>query len=265
MKRNFITHFAAIAPLTLAVASCMLAQEADRKATAPADDRDDPNLPGLASPAGLEIQWSQYTRGYPQILLVSPRLEVSNSPAHYMGWNDQGSWIRSEDGGRVYIWNFAKKTLTKAFDSEAQIPQETLATLHNFKDKKLLANYKPAPPAPRPAGPKPDTPDTSRQAAFFGGAGNAAQPFPGAITGSGAAIQDGVLTFTRADNTKASYKVVRPKVAQGAAGNTGTWIARQDEAKGILFTVQGDGTLTGREMPAQFIQMLMQGTAPQMR
>ena len=113
---------------------------------------------------------------------------------------------------------------------------------------------------PQQTGPKPVTPDTSRQAAFFGGAGNST-PAPAAITGSGALVQDGVLTFIRADKTKASYKVVRPKAAQGVAGNAGAWIAMQDGGKGILFTVNTDNSVTGREMPAQIIQALTQNAA----
>jgi len=136
-----------------------------------------------------------------------------------------------------------------------QIPQETIASLKN--NPLAAAKGTPQNTGPKQTGPKPETPDTSRQAAFFGGSGIAAQGnAPGAITGSGAVIQNGMLTFTRADSTKASYKVVRPKVAQGAPGNTGAWIAMEDGGKGILFTVNADNSVTGREMPAQIIQAL---------
>jgi len=357
-----------------------------------AGELDDPNLPGIIGPPDLQLYWTQITHGSPQVGINLPE-ERSNGGDHYIGWNDQGSWIRSEQTGKIYVWNFARKTLTKVYDNEGQIPQATLASMHNFKDPRMLANYKPAPNLPQqsegpkpvtpdtsrqtagqaapaedpnfpgvfsppglnvewnqstpgspsvlirspeflpgqpsrslspgyatyigyndqgswlvkdglifiwnlkenivkevyrnykeipeatlatlknnpyaaaknsvpqpPAhseGPHPQTPDTSRQAAFFSGY----QPPMGGIYGTAAAIQDGVLTFTRADKTKASYKVVRPKAAQGAPGNTGAWIAMEDGGKGILFTVQSDGTLTGREMPAQLIQMLVQAPA----
>jgi hypothetical protein len=234
---------------------------------AQANQSDDPNLPGVFGPPDLQLIWSQVTHGYPQVSLNSPE-EKSNHLAHYIGWNDQGSWIRSEETGKIFVWNLQKKTLTKVYDNEGQVPQETLASMHNFKDPRMLANYKPAPNVPQQSeGPKPLTPDTGRQAGYFGGAGKlpeAAMTTPGAMAGSGAAVEGGVLTFTRPDKSRATYKVVRPKVMQGnpqppSVGITGTWIAIEDGGNGIMFNVQADNSVTGREMPAQVIQMLMQG------
>jgi len=225
---------------------------------APANDLDDPNLPGLTSPRGLKIQWSNYVKGSPQVLFTTPEVP-SGHQAHYMGWNEQGSWFMNNEDGHIYVWNLKENSLKKVYEKDKDIPQSVLASIHNLKDDFLLANNTPQNTGPKQTGPKVVTPDTSRQAAFFGGAGNVPQAaVPGAITGSGAAIQNGMLTFTRADNTKASYKVVRPKVAQGAPGNTGAWIAMEDGGKGILFTVNADNSVTGREMPAQIIQALMQ-------
>jgi len=225
---------------------------------APANDLDDPNLPGLTSPRGLKIQWSNYVKGSPQVIFTTPEVP-SGHQAHYMGWNEQGSWFMNNEDGHIYVWNLKENSLKKVYEKDKDIPQSVLASMHNLKDDFLLANFTPQNTEPKQTGPKVVTPDTSRQAAFFGGAGNVPQAaVPGAITGSGAAIQNGMLTFTRADNSKASYKVVRPKVAQGAPGNTGAWIAMGDGGKGILFTVNADNSVTGREMPAQIIQALMQ-------
>jgi hypothetical protein len=66
-----------------------------------------------------------------------------------------------------------------------------------------------------------------------------------------------VLTFTRADKTKATYKVIRPKVAQGAAGIASAWISMEANGNGIMFTVTADNSVTGRELPAQIIQALV--------
>jgi hypothetical protein len=210
----------------------------------------DPNFPGLVSPNNLKIQWNNYDKGNPQVIMPG-----QDHGATYLGWNDQGSWLVGADDGKIYVWNLRQNSLTMVFKNYKQIPQETIASLKN--NPLAAAKGTPQNTGPKQTGPKPETPDTSRQAAFFGGSGIAAQgAVPGAITGSGAAIQNGMLTFTRADNTKASYRVVRPKVAQGVPGNTGAWIAMEDGGKGILFTVNADNSVTGREMPAQIIQAL---------
>lgn len=218
----------------------------------------DPNLPGMTSPtggvttpSGVRVQWIKTDPSHPQVTISGPGVPYGST--QYYGWNDQGSYLRNNNDRQVYIWNFSKGSLTKL---GPEIPSETFAGLRN--NPNAVAKNTAPPPAPK--APEPQTPDTSRQAAFFGGGGNVLAS-SGGIAGTGAAIQGGVLTFTRADKTKASYKVVRPKVAQGAPGNTGTWIAMEDGGKGILFTVQSDGTLTGHEMPAQFIQMLAQSPA----
>ncbi len=53
---------------------------------------------------------------------------------------------------------------------------------------------------------------------------------------------------------------MRPKSAasnpEAMVDTTGSWIAMEEGGKGILFTVQGDRSVTGKEMPAQLIQML---------
>jgi hypothetical protein len=249
MARNRIASFAIGAVMfSMLAARTMRAQQ----------PQDDPNIPGPLSPPGLKIKWSQPVPGYPEVLLADPTGPRSSHPVQYLGWNDEGSYFRSYDDHQVYRWNLKKNSLTKI---GLEVPPETLATL---KNNRYAPAKNPAPPPPKAAGPEPKTPDTSRQAAFFGGSGNLTQAAAqGAITGSRATIQNGVLTFTRADNTRASYKVVRPKVMQNnpqAAGIAGAWIAVEASGSGIIFTVQADGTLTGREMPAQLIQALTQGS-----
>jgi hypothetical protein len=227
------------------------------------DDRYDPNVPGPMSPPGLIIQWSQPQPGYPSVILADPNPNGprSSHPPQYLGWNDQGSYFRNDDDHQVYVWNLKKNSLTKI---GPEVPPETLATLRN-NHYAVAKNTTPSPP--KAQAPEPQTPDTSRQKALFGDVGKLPQATPpGAIAGTATTIQGGVLTFTRADNTKATYKVVRPKVMQNnpqgpAAGITGTWIAMEDGGKGIIFTVLTDGTLTGREVPAQIIQMLTQTPA----
>jgi hypothetical protein len=46
-----------------------------------------------------------------------------------------------------------------------------------------------------------------------------------------------------------------------AASIAGAWIAMEDRGKAVLFNVQADGSISGREIPPQVAQMLMQGVA----
>jgi hypothetical protein len=225
----------------------------------------DPNFPGVLSPPGLNVEWTQYSAGGPIALIKDPSAHEEKA-ATYLGWNEQGSWLVGSGTGKIYIWNLSKNSVIKAYDNYKQIPPDILATLKN-NPYAAAKNPTVQPPA-HSEGPHPQTPDTSRQAALFGGSGklpDAAATTPGAIMGSAAAVDGDVLTFTRPDKSKATYKVVRPKVMQSApqaSGIAGTWIAMEASGSGILFTVQADNSVTGREMPAQLIQMLVQG-APQ--
>lgn len=248
--------------LALALGACaMNAQQASPPQSQPGAPgqvapatQGDPNLPGTSSPPGLNVQWTQYVAGSPVVLFSSPEVH-SNKAASYLGWNDQGSWLVSGDDGRIYVWNLQKNSLTKVYNNYKEIPPDVVAS---FKDNRYAKSGNDQKPAPK-WGPQAQTPDTSRQAAFFGGSGSTPQAAaPGGVTGSGATVKNGVLTFTRSNNTKASYKVVRPKVAQGTPGNGGAWIAMEANGNGILFTLNADNSITGREMPAQIIQALMQ-------
>lgn len=240
-------------------------------ATAHADDRDDPNFPGLVSPLGLRIQWNNYDKGNPQVIMPG-----QDHGASYLGWNDRGSWLVGADDGKIYVWNLKQNSLTLVYRNYKLIPQETVASLKN--NPFAVAKGTPKDTGPKPTGPKPVTPDTSRQAAFFGNAdalkdalknamapGNTVPQGPpgvpavatGRISGSGAAVAAGVLTFIDANGTKKSYKVVRPRVAIGPQGSSdaGTWLAIDDQ---MMFTVLNDKTVSGQKAPPVLFQMLMQ-------
>jgi hypothetical protein len=236
----------------------------------------DPNLPGITDQlytvginhgvtVDLNVEWSNYNSvpsviiRTPEFLPQQPPRSLSSGGAGYLGWDDQGSWLVQD--GLIFVWNLKENRVREIYKNYNDIPKDVLASLKN-NPRTAAKNYV----APKPAeGPHPQTPDTSRQAALFGGARKLSQAAPpGAITGTGAAIEGGVLTFTRADKSKASYKVMRPKIMQNApkaSGIAGTWIAVEASGGGIIFTVLGDGSLTGREMPAQVIQMLTQASA----
>ena len=132
--------------------------------------------------------------------------------------------------------------------------------MHNFKDPRMLANYNPPPNLPQQSeGPKPLTPDTSRRQALFGTSDAPGMPaaITGRISGSGAAVVSGLLTFTDTSGARKSYEVVRPKVAIGpqGSGDSGTWLAIDDQ---MMFTVLGDKTISGQKAPPVLFQMLMQ-------
>jgi hypothetical protein len=252
-KRKGMCAASVVAVFAIAGAALSLSSG---RALAQTNQVNDPNLPGVVSPKGLNVQWTQYTAGGPIVLITDPRAHEEKATT-YLGWNEQGSWLVSSGTGKIYIWNLPGNSVVKAYDNYKQIPQGILATLRNNR----YAVEKNSAPQPKSEGPKPVTPDTGRQAAFFSGY----QPTMGGIYGTAAGMQNGVLTFTRADNTKASYKVVRPKVMQNApqpVGIAGTWIAMEANGSGIIFTVLADNSVTGREMPAQLIQMLVHGPQP---
>ena len=246
---------------SFAIGTVMVAVLTAHTMPARADVQADPNIPGPLSPPGLRIQWSQPVPGYPEVILADPEGPRSSQRVQYLGWNDQGSYFRNYDDRQVYVWNLNKNSLTKI---GPDIPPDVVATL---KNNHYAVAKSATPPPPKAKAPEPKSPDTSRQAAFFGGSGNLPQAGDaGAITGTGVAIEGGVLTFTRPDRSQATYRVTRPKLISispqsASAGTVGTWIAMEDGGKGILFTVQPDHSVTGREVPAQVIQMLQR--APQ--
>ena len=81
----------------------------------------------------------------------------------------------------------------------------------------------------------------------------------GEIAGTGATVRGGILSFTLANHSKATYKVVRPRGIPNAQGAdiSGAWIAVKDDGNGILFTVLADNSVTGKEVPAMLLRALM--------
>jgi hypothetical protein len=196
---------------------------------------------------------------------------------NYLGWTvEEGSWFENPDEkGRIYTWKDNVLTQTNFRNSDA-IPEATVRRFRNLKQPYMLARFEKSAPAARPSptqqAPKTpqrgdglfDSPDAVKNA-LAGLQSQTAASASSGITGTGATVQGGVLTFTSANNAKASYKVARPAVmrnAPQASGVTGTWVAMEGNGMGILFTVQPDGSVTGREMPAQIIQALTQAPAP---
>jgi len=252
----------------------------------------DPNMPGYTNIIGQKIRWI-YDSGFGNAPLVhfldASVASSTGRPPAYMGWNQKGSWFKNDDG-RIVVWNLKQDSLTVRYTSDRDIPPEEISAMKNFQGQfnYLLAkgnmSAKPASGQPDIVGatiaanhndPRAELKKTlfgdpqSVRAAVGGVQGGAtptgahAPVFAGDITGTGAAIEGGVLTFTLPDRSTATHNVVRPKVMQGnpqsAADIRGSWIAMEGNGKGILFTVMGDNTVTGKEMPAEVIQMLMQG------
>jgi hypothetical protein len=284
--RSGIARGAVVTLLAFALASCMMAQQGGQ------DSQGDPNIPGYS---GLndKIQWI-YNGGFenaPFVTFVDSSFvsKTGRAPA-YMGWNQKGSWFKNDDG-RVVVWNLKQNSLTVRYKSDQEIPQEEIASMKNFQGQFNYLLPKTGKPA-KPASTQPDIvgatiaahhPDPradlkkstfgdpqSVRAAVDGVQGGATPPGAQApvsgddISGTGAMIQGGVLTFTLADHSAATYKVVRPKVMQNnpqasAADISGAWIAMEENGKGLLFTVRPDKSVTAKEMPAQVVQMLMQG------
>gem|GEM_PF-3083738 len=211
------------------------------------DKRMDPNLPTPQSPDpdGLRIGWVyRGTEGGPVLYFTSIAGRLNREAGYYLGWNDKGSWINNATDGHVYIWNLRQNRLTVAYEERNRIPASVLASLHQLEGVPTpLAAYVHTQPVSEPT----PQPQAVRDAI---------------IEGTGADVRGGVLLFIRPDKTRASYKVVRPKMTQAAlppAGDiTGAWIAMEEGGDGIMFTVGPDKSVSGREIPAQALKMLMQ-------
>jgi hypothetical protein len=230
----------------------------------------DSNFPPLTSQTefNVPLTWSYHSATRPTVYFKNPAAD-----GDYLGFNDQGSMVQNQGNGKVYLWNLKENSLTLVANNVNEIPVAVLQSLKNTDEEVgyLLAKRGIAPktqPVTVAGGGNPPPPKTSANP-FGPDAGNAlaglapAGGMPADITGKNASIQGGVLTFTLADGAKSKpYTVVRPGFmanAPEAAGVTGTWIARENGGKGIMFTVRDDNTVTGKEIPPQVVQMLMQG------
>jgi hypothetical protein len=221
----------------------------------------DPNLPIGSRSKNDPILWIYSGTGYPQV--------ASN---RYLGFNDEGSWLVGEKARHVGVWNIGTRTYTIRYHAIGDVPRNLLLSLRNAQINDLLGIAPQAAPA-KSAAPPPAVPSPTRQATVFGdtdamknalgslqtGAGKTgaptlpAQAGAGRISGSGASISGGVLTFTSASGSQASYHVVRAKTgAPAGAGIAGAWIAASDK---LLLNVQSDGTVTGMTVPDAVLQM----------
>ncbi len=245
----------------------------------------DPNLPGVRNPSSnvLPIVWDNSSGTTHEVAIRQP---MSSGSAHYLGHNDEGSWLQHPDNKHIYVWKYEggdNGALTERYKGILDIPDGTVASLKGGKIQFYLAPYKKSAPAggaavqPKPANAEPQiVGGNSPQGAFFNDPNAVrgalagfqkpagAQSAGSAVVSSGtdARIAGGVLTFTLANGSKATYKVLRPAFMannpQATAGIAGVWVAMEDGGKGMMFTVQPDHTVSGKEMPAAMIQMLMQ-------
>lgn len=272
------------------LASCMMAQEATPP---PAAVRDDPNFPRPSSDAltgPLKVRW-HYVRGTAlNIEVIDPKLRSQTGPqAEYLGFNSQTGqslFTRSETG-EILGFNLKNNSLEVVYKEKGVIPLAVLNNLYGGDIDYLIAAKGGKPrsqeqlreltpvelaqrqrereAASRQGGGVVSQQDAAQAIAMLGlNKGNTApRPAPsGMITGTGADVRGGVLLFTQPDKSRASYKVVRPRMMQAAsppAGDiTGAWIAKEDSGDGIMFMVGPDKSVSGREIPAQALKVLMQ-------
>jgi hypothetical protein len=234
----------------------------------------DPNMPPVNFVTNAPLYWS-YGSG------TTPMVEFKNpaSQAPYLGFNENGSLIRNSGNGKMYYWKLTDPktiagTLTEAAKNFFDIPVDTLVSLQNpgtaTKDRLEMIDRAAHPPTVAP----PPPPRDQSGGLFGNNPRNALESLtpaagsPADITGKSASIQGGVLTFTLANGSKSKpYNVTRPAYMASAPQTTstgGAWIAMENDGKAILFNVQGDNSVTGKEIPPQVVQMLMQG-APKPR
>gem|GEM_PF-6174572 len=244
------------------------------RAPGPGEADADPNFPPpggnvrVALTSRMEVRY-QYQRGSAQPLFDS------GSHMQYLGFNEDGSWLRFGDDALIYTWNLAHKRLSL---STRPLPQ----VLHNSDPYRTLAANLPAFGDPMPAapahsqnstnmaesapGPNP-APDLARivasvqppQPAGFAPYGTAAS-----ITrqASGTYLLSYTLKYPGIPDSRIQVPVVRPGPNAPAAGlpvpslpadSSGSWIwigegAKKDTA--VFFSLESSGHLTWLFMPA---------------
>jgi hypothetical protein len=247
-------------------------------ATAQVDHRQkDPNLPPLSAMNNGPLFWSYGDGSVPSVSFKNPPSE-----GLYLGFNENGSLIINQGNVKVYYWKLTDPrtlagTLTVAFKSYQDVPSDTLAALQNPNHvvaETLAMRGKAPQPATIPQ-PPPPPPNPDKSGGLFGnnprnslqGLAPAAGT-PADITGKNASVQGGILIFTMADGSKSKpYTVVRPTFMANAPqtqGIAGTWVAMESSGKGMMFNVQADNSVTGKQISPQVVQMLMQA-APKPR
>lgn len=238
----------------------------------------DPNLPNSFRNANIEVAYGPDPL-MPSIIL-GPRYNRMGQNASYLGYNSDGTWLVNPSDAKIFVWNLKTNTVTERFGNYKLIPADILATLRNPQEEALAAAARENPP-PRTSPPKPAANQTTNNSRALVGdqsqavsgllaqamANRQGQEASGTLaagagfSGSAAKIQGGVLTFTTPEGKAATYNVVRPKNMasnpQAYVDTTGTWIATEPGGKGILFMVQADRSVTGKEMAPQIIQMML--------
>ena len=245
----------------------------------------DPNLPPIGYMTDAPLFWSYGSGTVPSVSFKGYPFSKDPSNAAealYLGFNENGSLIRNSGNGKVYSWKLRNSdirsgSLTESAKSFFDIPVDTLATLQNPSSttKGRLEIITKAAQPPMIPQPPPPPPNPDKSGGLFGNNPRSALQglapaagSPADIAGKNASIQGGVLTFTMADGNRSKpYTVVRPTFIANpppATGVTGTWVAMESGGKGMMFNVQADNSLTGKEISPQVVQMLMQA-APKPR
>ena len=247
-----------------------------KKSKSPHGPQKDSNLPPISYNTDAPIDWIYGDQG------TIPVVQFKNPPDQgtYMGFNENGSMIRNMGNGKIYYWKLKNTdirsgTLTEAAKSYQEVPLDTLAALQNptvvVRERLAMNGRGPMPEQPvtvaqtPPRQPPSDKSGglfgTNPQKALQGLAPTAGSPTE--IAGKNASIQGGVLTFTLENGSRSKpYTVVRPTFmanAPQASGIAGTWVAMESAGKGLMFNVQSDNSVTGKEISPQVVQMLMQG------
>jgi hypothetical protein len=244
----------------------------------------DPNLQPLIGMNDAPVYWSYGSGTVPSVSFRG--YPYSKDPSNqgdgvYLGFNSNGSLILDQGNLKLYYWKLTDPrtfagtvTLAVALKSFRDVPLDLLASLENPSSTTTETLEEGGKGPPKPAAlPAPRTAQNpDRSGGLFGDnpqktlAGLApAGGSPVEIAGKNATVRAGVLTFTLANGAKSKpFNVARPAFmanAPQAAGIAGTWIAMEDGSKAVLFNVQADGSITGKEIPPQVAQMLMQGAA----
>ncbi len=236
------------------------------------DVQADPNFPAPGRIAGqpeAKIEWGYGNGNAVPIIHLIFNGRTNAVSSSYFGYNADGSFVKNPNDGSIYVWNLNSNTLVKRYGNITEMPQDVRLSLRN-PQREYLARHsnKDGPPQAPPAPSKPDNKSrallgdpTSALNAVKASAGSTTAVPGSGFNGTGAKVQSGMLTFTATGGANASYKVVRPKVMaenpQAATDITGSWISMEDGDKAILFTIQTDGSVTGKEMPIAVMQMLL--------
>jgi hypothetical protein len=210
----------------------------------------DPNLPRSGNADGrVGLMWSPYQQGQGVFVQLMPPYDNSGSPSLYLGYTEEGSYIKNQKDAKILIWKFPKGAqkgaITVAYNNIVDIPLDVLEKLDSstkslglLSQVDVLIAKKGAAPGKQPVQvaqqqPKPNTGggeigEKGRNGgvadAIRGlGLQNRAGP-QGIITGRNAEVTDGVLSFTDSTGTRVTMKV-QP------GGGSGVWLALSVDGK----------------------------------